>query len=267
MVEALDHAPEDLTVAERLVLIAFAERARDDTRVVLSRDVESARATVRRRTGLSESGLRKVLGRLASRGLDLRVPLGTSKNGRPIYSHEGRSVDYRIPVLSADLLGSPLDDESRPERVTTDPGEPTREGHHSAVSGETTGTPRGTRGSPLEPERWDDRVTPSLSPSDIPDAREAQLSAGAEQVLRMLGSCDDARAIAETILDKHSPDDLARYIARIPVDDLRRRSWASKPKPGRKGRPAGPRCPAGYPFDPDGECACGDGHRLQQEAS
>lgn len=268
MVEVLDYAPEDLTATERLVLVALAERARDDTRDVLPRESETVRGMVMRRARLTDSGLRKVLSRLAARGLECRVPLAADKEGRPVYAFEGRTSSYRVPVLRADLLGLPLDDERQDERDAS--------GQEKAGR---TGRLGGTGGPPLEPERQDERDALSLLSVGIPDAR---LLAAVDVVTDTLGACDDAADVAVAVLEEfrrrnggRDPDDLARYIGGIVKkkgpDGLVRFRGETAGKGGHRarsgrGRPAGPRCPSGYPFDLDDECGCGEGHRRQHEA-
>jgi hypothetical protein len=214
--EVLDYAPADLTPAERIVLVALAEKANDTTRLVWTSRKESTQAMLLRRSGLSESGLRKVFGRLADKELEVRVPIGTDKHGRPVFAHEGRSTDFRVPVLRGDLLGNPLEDERRPSGVTTGQEEATPEGTH----------PRPT-GSPLESERRPSGVTPSLPSVGSPSAaREEQITAGAVQVALILDTDQvEAYAIAERILDEREKSvkgDFGRYLSRWPAKDLER---------------------------------------------
>lgn len=93
--EVLDHAPS-MTPAERLLLTAVAEEAR-----VHSREADIDAETLQRRVGVDESGVRKVLRRLADRGLDVRVAVGKDKRGSPVYAHRGRVARYRLPVFPA----------------------------------------------------------------------------------------------------------------------------------------------------------------------
>ncbi|PZM89835.1 MAG: hypothetical protein DIU79_14900, partial [Actinobacteria bacterium] len=93
--EVLDYAPATLSPAERLVLIVLAESANDKTREAWpSMDV------ITRRCGMSDRGVRAVFKRLAKRKLEVRVPLGKDKNGRPVYSHPGKRTTYRLPVFA-----------------------------------------------------------------------------------------------------------------------------------------------------------------------
>lgn len=63
--EVLDHAPEDLTLSELLVLIAIAEDARDRDRRANYSDLE----TLITRTRIKPGTVRNALSNLARRGL------------------------------------------------------------------------------------------------------------------------------------------------------------------------------------------------------
>lgn len=141
MVEVLDWAPEDASPAERLLLLALAEKADDSSRRVLWARGEDPRTVLRRRVGLSESGLTKALARLAERGHDPRVPVGEDKLGRVVYAFEGRVTEFVVPVLRADPGGEPLPSESLPAEEA------------SSQEGPLQGMRADPRGNPLEPER------------------------------------------------------------------------------------------------------------------
>lgn len=110
IVEVLDHAPPELTPAERLLLVVLAEQCNDTTR-----EWTPADGLVARRTGLSPTGLRGAFQRLAKRELEVRVPVGTIAAGKradqPVYSYPGRRTRYRIPHLTfGDATTSPFGD-------------------------------------------------------------------------------------------------------------------------------------------------------------
>lgn len=100
IVEVLDHAPANLTAVDRLLLVAIAEDANDKTR-----QGYPGWELVARRMGWSghkdggKNAVSTALAALAGRGLDVRVPLTTDKNGRPVYAVRGRRATYRIPPL------------------------------------------------------------------------------------------------------------------------------------------------------------------------
>lgn len=94
IVEVLDHAPANLTPAERLVLVVIAEAANDRTR-----EGWPGTETLTRRTGLTDRGVRAAFARLATRGLEVRVPIGKDSRGHPVYSKPGHRTVYRLPRL------------------------------------------------------------------------------------------------------------------------------------------------------------------------
>ncbi len=124
IVEVLDHAPADLTPSERLVLVVLAEDANDVTR-----EGWPGMDKISRRTGLQPDSVRRVLQRLAKRGLEIRVPIGKDKRGRLVFAHEGASTRYRIPILTTERRDEdPASEEPRggtvvPKRRDADPSE------------------------------------------------------------------------------------------------------------------------------------------------
>jgi hypothetical protein len=94
IVEILDHAPAELTSAERLVLLAIAEDANDATRRGWP-PIE----VIADRCGLSVDSVQDAIQRLRRRGYDVRVPRKTGKDGRPVYAWRGRSTTYAVPRL------------------------------------------------------------------------------------------------------------------------------------------------------------------------
>src|SRR5699024_2027016 len=115
IVEILDHAPEDLTAAERLVLIVLAEDANDGTRKGWP-PVE----VIADRAGLTVAGVGKVLRRLSERGYDVRLKVGTGKDGRPMYAYRGRQVNYALPKFpKRGSLGAEWRARGRPESPTS----------------------------------------------------------------------------------------------------------------------------------------------------
>jgi hypothetical protein len=127
VVEVLDCAPDDLTPAERLVLVVLAECANDDTR-----EGWPGMDKISRRTGLQPDSVRRVFQRLAKRGLEVRVPIGKDKRGRLVFAHEGAKTTYRIPRFAP---------ERRDAGPTTEAGSQSR---HST-----------SRGGTLVPQRRD----------------------------------------------------------------------------------------------------------------
>ncbi len=101
--EVLEHAPPDLTSGERLLLLVLAEDAND-----ISRKGWPGMETVTRRSGLSERGVRKTLERLAERGYELRVAVGTDKNGKTVFACRGHATVYLFPAFAPSDGGTPV---------------------------------------------------------------------------------------------------------------------------------------------------------------
>jgi len=126
IVEVMERAPAELTSGERMVLVVIAEWANDNTR-----EARQSRTwtldTIAFRAGLKRSGLKAVFRGLAKKKCEVRMPIGETKSGEPIYAFEGTAMTFKIPDL--------------PERVChSDPSE---------------GRPQHLRGDAVAPERGD----------------------------------------------------------------------------------------------------------------
>lgn len=93
--EVLNHAPPGLTAAERLVLISIAMEVRE-----FGRHCEIPSSELRRQTRMSGRGVRYALERLAKRGIEVRVPIGTDRHGKPFYAVRGSSPVFVLPRLA-----------------------------------------------------------------------------------------------------------------------------------------------------------------------
>jgi hypothetical protein len=89
--------PAGWTAAERLVALLLADICNDRTRK--PKPGYQVTAALLAESGLKESALSHILGSLAAKGCELRVPISTDKRGRPVYAAKGHSVDYRFPML------------------------------------------------------------------------------------------------------------------------------------------------------------------------
>lgn len=132
-------AAAGLTAAERVVLLVIAERANETTREMWRHKVDEVSLSERIREalgGVDKTNLSKVFKKLASRGLEVRIPVSTATNGRVVYSCRGRSTRFHVPPLPASV--------QLPERVasgqTKDP-----------VDNPASDAPDG----PAEPPEWD----------------------------------------------------------------------------------------------------------------
>jgi len=89
--EVFSNAP-DMTAAERLILLAIAERSRVGERAATIDGAEMLR-----RCCLDERGLRHALSRLAERGFEVRLEFGRDRRGRPVYAVPGRPRVFTLP--------------------------------------------------------------------------------------------------------------------------------------------------------------------------
>jgi len=225
--EVLDHAPADLTPAERLVLAVLADFARDDTR-----EAWPGIEWLAHRCGMTARGVRNALARLATRGYDVRVVLGKDKNGRPVYSHHGRRTIYRVPKFPRRTL---------PKGGTTVPPSDSERRHESDRKAARDGHEGGTTVPPL-----------SSGSTQEPSAagRAAQLVANKTDATDA-----EAAAVVALIERERQPRSIAGLVARLAADgDLD--EWLAKVRAnGRRAELAAwvaslaslPECPHGVP--------------------
>lgn len=165
-------AAAEVTPAERLVLFAVAERSHERTRLMLRHRVDDVQLVDRLAevTGLARDGaLKKAFQRLAGRGLEVRIPVKISAKGRPVFTHEGHSMRFRLPEFPASVTlperpGGPVDDEPGPVDNPVDNSSEAAPGdgewwdepsHHSARGG--------TKPPASDGERWDESSRPTPS--------------------------------------------------------------------------------------------------------
>jgi hypothetical protein len=104
--EVWDHAPEELTPAELVVLLAIAEGAQAHDRTDKIGRFWPARTwggDFQARARMTPDGLRRVLQRLAKRGLECRVPVKYRESPAgpvPVYAYKGTATTYRLPDLT-----------------------------------------------------------------------------------------------------------------------------------------------------------------------
>lgn len=188
-VEATTLAGAGLSPAEALVLYELADMAQDKDREGFpARTALPDREVFAARCGLTVDGLRKVLQRLAVRGLEVRLPVSTDRNGEPVYAVPGRRTRFRLPHLSRltreaeasrwderttkvgqeDYLGGPSVPPTRDERATW----PGREDYLNPKEpeGEPEQEPEG------EPsDRWRDRGQRAASAASIPAEERSEV--------------------------------------------------------------------------------------------
>lgn len=94
MVEILDHAPADWTSSERLVALAIAEHANDQTRIGYP-----GMELLTHRLGVDDKSVSRLLRQLSRKGYELRVPAGADKKGRVVFATRSHRSTYRLPLL------------------------------------------------------------------------------------------------------------------------------------------------------------------------
>lgn len=120
-----DRLPLEISSGERVVALAIADLAWDDSRIGYGRKFMQKLLW---KTGFeNEAQVGKVLGKLAARGIELRVPIKgqdgkplRNKRGQFIYAHRGHQRTFRIP-LESEFPGRPApywddQDERSPDR-------------------------------------------------------------------------------------------------------------------------------------------------------
>lgn len=90
--EVKRHAPDDLDTGELALLLILADEANDQTRECFP-GMDELCAYMR----MSAVGVRKILQRLAQRGIDVRVPVAKDSTGRVVYAVKGARTTYRLP--------------------------------------------------------------------------------------------------------------------------------------------------------------------------
>jgi len=196
--EVLDHAPADLTPAERLLLVVLAENANDTTR-----EAWPGMDVLAHRTGLTPDGVSKVLFRLARRGLEVRVPLCTDRRGRLVFAVRGRRTTYRLPGFHEREVPTRDSKATAPSvevvrsdvRTTIETRKARPRSDHSNLNGRTAVFERSDHGRPL--------VGPPSDPSPQEPSRNPQQHTSArtlEQIIRAHTDATVAEAAAVVAL-------------------------------------------------------------------
>lgn len=271
VVDVLLNAPADLTAAERMVLVAIGENVRDGDPTLLTWPDFNVH-TLAERTGLTGKGsLKAALQRLGGRGLEVRVPLTSGKDGRPVYALPGKQCRYRFPAsLVGEATVSPNEGEG--ETRTSPKGRP---GPRQERSGPPLNADKGRTGPPPTPTS----TPPPSKQADANPAAPSELTQRRRQQEEALAAATDfletlpnpwtvgprtAKAMASDLLDMidrqgwdlddelvakltEKPEGVRNHhqILRIRIGDLPRRIRA---RPRKSSAPLPPWC---------GECADG----------
>ena len=157
-------AADGLTPAEAVILLVIAERAHDKTRDMWRHRIDDypLYERIKRAARLSDAGLSKALQRLAKRGLECRVQVGTDRRGRPVYAAKGHSMRFRLPELPAVVsLPEPVDSPSG--AVDNPPAEPVDSPSGDDQRSDLSPTFKPKVGS--ESDLWTPKVGPESAPN------------------------------------------------------------------------------------------------------
>lgn len=114
--EVLDCAPHSLSLGETLLLVVIAESAN-----TVTRECWPGLPELLSRTRTTESGLRRIMQRLADRDLEVRIPIGKDSLGRPVFARKGQQTRYRLPEFPPRLGGTTVPPKTPPLGGTTVP--------------------------------------------------------------------------------------------------------------------------------------------------
>ncbi|NEB92408.1 hypothetical protein [Streptomyces bauhiniae] len=156
-----DRLPQEISSGERVVALAIADLAWDDTRLGYG---SKFMTKLLHKTGFeNEAQIGKVVGKLAGRGIEMRVPVRdqdgqplTDKRGYLVYAHRGHQRTFRVPMES-EFPFRPAPDWEDDEGERSPDGEtftPKR-----SPKRETFDDERSPQGETIEPERSPGRET------------------------------------------------------------------------------------------------------------
>lgn len=185
--EVMDHAPRHLTPAQRHLLAVLAELCRGKGRIV-----EESLDYLAWRYGTSPKGVRQVLAKLAESGVDVRVAIGTDKNGAPVYAVRGRVPRFRLPEFPA-----PADCPCRRCRAVDNPVDTSPEGASNQAPYSAKGPemrPEGASNQAPKPPEGASNQAPSRYLSGDP----VSLSSRARELASEIGASEEEmRALIE----------------------------------------------------------------------
>jgi hypothetical protein len=241
-----------VTPTERLVLLEIADLANDDTRIA-----RFGPDAVAERLQMTSAAVRKSVQRLAVKGIELRIPVATGDDGRPVFAHHGKQTNYRVPTSlmggqavqasggsRADNLSTLQSDEGWTDSIAKG-GQKSSEGWtDSARRVDNLSTPSPHVSS--VPSKNSSKKPPTASSSSsrtktktTPKDRKAKQLAVAIAYVQAHTDADEAEAatVIEAILDlaTGSVGDIAAYIKACDDEDL-----ADRLEQYRDGNPYGP---------------------------
>jgi hypothetical protein len=231
VVEAMDHAPRALTSTERFLLAIIAEYVQDPR----TRECEKSTEDLAHRMGTSTDGVRKTLGNLRTKGVDVRVPIDVDRRGAPIYTYRGRIPRYRLPAFT------PPEDcpcyrcrkapeggtDGRPSEGGTYGTPSDREGGNHGTPSRSEGGKHGAEGGKDRHERREESPAPPVPGDPVaaaappPPATKPEDQIVAALARRLDVDYPSAARIVAEVERKRSPGNLGGYLRSMPEADLR----------------------------------------------
>jgi hypothetical protein len=118
-----------LNPSQRMVLSTIAERANERKREMWSHTGDGCTQFeyLMEVTGLKKSALASALNGLAEKGLEVRIEVGQTRAGDPVFAYRGQATRFRLPVLPASVSLPRSTDEYPPGPVDNSVDEPVDE--------------------------------------------------------------------------------------------------------------------------------------------
>lgn len=163
-------AAQDVTLAERTVLLIVAERAHERTRIMLRHrtDREPLIDRIAKAAKLDKkNGLKRTFRLLAARGLEVRVEIGEDRNGLPIFAREGISMGFRLPEFPPGF-DCELPVSGGAEVTPSDPVDNPEPDEHEGVTSAPPLSPEGVTSAPPLAPRGGHFRTPLSTSKSIP---------------------------------------------------------------------------------------------------
>lgn len=229
--------PGLLTKSERYVLLEIADLANDKTRVARFGPEKVAKLV-----GMTPAAVRKHVQRMSYKGIELRIPISTGSDGRPVYAHDGHQTNYCIP---ADLVARLKEQSGQ----SVHPLKP--EGGQTVQAPASEGGQNGLRGWTEQRERVDKPSTPS--PQSSSENQPSTTSSSSGPVVMIRAACDASEEEAEEIVSLIRSDMASRgkrveswsgFVAKITANgdlaarlaDLRARNTGASSDRGEEAR-------------------------------
>ncbi len=234
----------DITPTERYILAVIAEQANAKTRQAYQVTTPGkARWVLHERVGLSETGLRTALQRLAGRGLEVRVPLGLDGRGRPFYAVHGRQTTYQLPAFPG-AKGDAQPSANADAQAQEGDGSPSANGDVSPSTGDVLPSIADAQASPYP-------STPLMSPNSNARVREPKHIVMEHTDAKPL----EAEAVLLRITNEINPRSLGGFVVHLVrqgeiqkwVDEARAAATKAELKAINEARQRARPCPHGEP--------------------